>query len=98
MYKTLQQFGKVKVNAVLGKLTTFEIGGPADFLVKVETQEKLVGLLNYLSGEGVDFLILGGGCNILLPDEGWRGVVIKFEGESGKVKGETIEVETGMDL
>ncbi|OGH69463.1 MAG: UDP-N-acetylenolpyruvoylglucosamine reductase [Candidatus Magasanikbacteria bacterium RIFCSPHIGHO2_01_FULL_47_8] len=105
MYKTLQQFGKVKVNAALGKLTTFEIGGPADFLVKVETQEKLVGLLNYLSGEGVDFLILGGGCNILLPDEGWRGVVIKVESRKSKVsaqggsgESQTIEVEAGMDL
>ncbi len=105
MRKTLQKFGRVKVNAPLAKFTTFKIGGPAAFLVVVEERKKLIGLLNFLSAEGIDCLILGGGANVVLPDEGWGGVVIKVESRKSKVstqgglgESQTIEVEAGMDL
>jgi len=41
--------------------------------------DKLVDLLNYLSGEGISYFILGGGSNILISDKGFAGLVIKIE-------------------
>ena len=98
IYRQLKQYGKVKPNALLSKFSNFNIGGLADFLVEVRETEKLVALLNFLSAEGVDYLILGGGANVLFPDEGWRGVVIKVKCERSNVKGQTIEIEAGAEL
>jgi UDP-N-acetylmuramate dehydrogenase len=36
-------------------------------------------LLKYLQDEGVDYLILGGGSNVLFSDDGFRGVVIQIK-------------------
>ena len=88
LYSQLKSFGHVKANESLAKYTTFKIGGSAMFLVEVEDAEKLVGLLNFLVGEGVEYLILAGGSNLLLPDEGVDGVVIKVKSEKLKVKSE----------
>ena len=98
LYNKLKRFGRVRLNVLLAKLSNFKIGGPADIVIQVTATEKLVALLNYLSGEGVEFFILGGGSNVLLPDEGFQGVVVKVESRKSKVEGRRIEVEAGMDL
>ena len=78
IYQQLKQFGHVRLNEPLAKHTTFKIGGPADFFVEISKTDELVDLLNFLSGEGVEYYVLGGGSNMLFNDEGFRGVVIKL--------------------
>ncbi len=77
IYNQLKTFGQLKTNTPLSKYTTFNIGGPAQFLVNATEEEKLIELLNFLSGEGLEFFVLGGGSNLLFPDNGFDGVVIK---------------------
>ena len=91
IFKQLKQFGRVRTNVPLARYTTFQIGGPAKFFVIVEETDKLVGLLNFLSGEGIDYLIMGGGSNLLFSDDGFDGVVIKLTTN-------TIMVEAGVKL
>lgn len=98
LYKTLKEYGKVKRNVLLSKLTTFKIGGPADALVTVTSREKLAELLTFLSGEGVDFLIIGGGANVLMPDDGFRGVAIKVACKDVQHSGAKLEADAGIDL
>ena len=98
LYENLKRYGKVKVNAPLARLTTFKIGGPARFFVEVINREKLVELLNFLSGAGEDFFIIGGGSNVLLPDDGIEGVVIKYRGAAVAVAGTTLVAESGALL
>jgi len=62
----------------LAKYTTFKIGGPADFFVEVEKEEELVKLLKLLRELNLPYFILGGGSNLLVADEGFRGIVIKI--------------------
>lgn len=64
----------VEKNAPLSMFTTFRIGGPADRLVHPRSVEEA---LSVLSREGRAF-ILGGGSNILVSDEGVRGVTMRF--------------------
>lgn len=76
--------------------TTLRIGGPADFLVKPESEEALAALLRCCKKHAVPHFILGNGSNLLVSDEGYRGVVIKLwksgeacitaeqDGESGR--------------
>lgn len=58
--------------------TTLKIGGPADFLVKPESEEELGALLRLCKEENMPRFLLGNGSNLLVSDAGYRGVVIKL--------------------
>lgn len=57
------------------KLTTLEIGGPIKDLIITQTTEELIETLRKHQGE--KFLVIGGGSNLLVSDEGYEGLVIK---------------------
>jgi len=69
---------KVRVNESMADHTTFKIGGPADLMVEVESEEELVGVLGVVRELDLPYFILGGGSNILVGDKGVRGIVIKI--------------------
>lgn len=56
--------------------TTFRIGGPADFFVTPHSEEELLKVLSFLRKEQIPYFIMGNGSNLLVSDEGFRGVVI----------------------
>ncbi len=58
--------------------TTLKIGGPADYLVKPESEEELGKLLHCCKQYAVPHFILGNGSNLLVSDLGYRGLVIKL--------------------
>lgn len=95
LYKTLKQFGTVKLNELMSKHTTFKIGGKAEFFVIVEETEKLVELLKLLDGEGVPYFILGGGSNMLFRDEDYSGIVIKIKTNKTEVTENGIIADAG---
>lgn len=70
---------ELKVNEPLGAYTTFGIGGPADYFVRARTPEMLVSAYNAARELNLRHFILGGGSNILVSDQGFRGLVIKSE-------------------
>ncbi|MFA6486504.1 MAG: UDP-N-acetylmuramate dehydrogenase [Candidatus Magasanikbacteria bacterium] len=98
IYDHLKTFGAVKTNVPMSKHTTFRIGGPARFLVSVSDTEKLIALLNFLTGEGVDYFALGGGSNILWKDDEYDGVVIKMDNRNLKIDGNKISADAGVSL
>jgi UDP-N-acetylmuramate dehydrogenase len=71
-------------NVSLASFTTFRIGGSADFVVRPSTVIELVDVAKSLAAVEVDFLVLGQGSNVLVSDQGFRGVVIIVEGEFGE--------------
>lgn len=79
LYKELQNYGDIKINAPFKKMTTFAIGESAQYLVTVTETEKLINLLNYLKNNGVDFFILGGGSNLLMPDHDIEGITVRIQ-------------------
>src|SRR6266511_3353274 len=67
---------KVKENVSLAPYTSARIGGPADVLVTAESADELARIIKLLWKLDVDFIILGGGSNVLVSDRGVRGVVV----------------------
>lgn len=61
---------------VLSACTSFKIGGKADLLVLPETEDMLAKVVSACNTANVRTLILGKGSNLLVSDEGFRGVVI----------------------
>ena len=58
--------------------TTFRIGGPADYLIRPETEEVLRKILALCAEEKLPYFILGNGSNLLVSDQGYRGVIIQI--------------------
>jgi|CXWL01.1.fsa_nt_gi UDP-N-acetylmuramate dehydrogenase len=65
-------------NLALASLTTLNIGGPARYLFKVETEHEIEEALAFAAKFGLPVFILGGGSNLLIADEGFDGVVIQM--------------------
>ena len=61
----------------LAPLTSFAIGGPAEFLLLPAEVEDITAAIAFARGRGMRWRILGSGTNILVPDEGLRGLTIK---------------------
>ena len=70
----------VRTGVILAPMTTYKLGGAADWFVEAEDEEHLVGVLAAATGE-TDVLILGRGSNLLVSDAGFRGLVIRLSGE-----------------
>lgn len=64
----------------MARHTTFQIGGPADRLVLVETEGQLCGVLRALEEAALPWLVLGNGSNLLVSDQGIRGAVLCLAG------------------
>jgi UDP-N-acetylmuramate dehydrogenase len=67
----------VRRDAPLASLTTFRVGGPADWLIEVRTVDQLIPVLALAREAGMPVTVLGGGSNVLVADRGIRGVVIR---------------------
>jgi UDP-N-acetylmuramate dehydrogenase len=71
----LQSF-EIKLNSSLAPYTTWLIGGPAEILVETKTKADLVQLVQIAIKHQVPYTVLGGGSNVLISDEGIKGLVI----------------------
>src|SRR5690349_967055 len=67
---------KVKENVSLAPYTSARIGGPADVLITVESVDELARTIKLLQKQEIDYILLGGGSNVLVSDRGVRGVVV----------------------
>ena len=61
------------------KHTTFKIGGPADYFIKVKNLKTLKKLLEFTKERNIPLHIIGNGSNILVLDRGIRGIVAKLD-------------------
>ena len=56
--------------------TTFRIGGPADYLIYLENEDQLCRIQKYLRLVDVPYTVIGNGSNLLVSDDGYRGIVL----------------------
>lgn len=77
-----QAFGPARVwdQRPLAPLTTFRVGGPADYLVETRSSDEIVAAHTLARQHGLPVTLLGGGSNVLVSDAGVRGLVIRPRG------------------
>jgi UDP-N-acetylmuramate dehydrogenase len=95
MHKELKQFGKVKIEEPLAKHITMKVGGDAKYFIVVEEIKKLKELLVFLDEQGIEYIMLGGGSNILFSDDGFDGVVISFTQKEYIIKENEMVISAG---
>jgi UDP-N-acetylmuramate dehydrogenase len=88
----------VKRGAPIAPYTTFGIGGPADVLIEVYTEQALQQVVAEALRGGMRWLLIGGGSNLLAGDTGFRGVVIVNKIDHLRVEGNRIVAGAGADL
>ena len=69
----------------MSRHTTFKIGGNADTYIKVTSVSKLSAILKECKDSDVDYLLIGNGSNLLASDDGYRGVVLRLDGDFRKI-------------
>ena len=74
------------INEPMSKYTSFKIGGPAECFVKIKTVEQLKSILKYTNENDVKLTIIGNGSNILVSDDGIKGIVVKIEIDNLEIK------------
>jgi UDP-N-acetylmuramate dehydrogenase len=86
---------KIREHEALAPRTTLGLGGRARFLVEVETDQDLTFAMESARARGLRVGILGGGSNVVVPDDGFdgivvammsRGIVIEPDGEKVRVR------------
>lgn len=69
----------IKQNEEMSKHTSFKVGGKADIWIKVKTIEELKYIIEYTKNNKVPLTIIGNGTNILVKDNGIRGITIMLD-------------------
>ncbi len=85
----------------MGPLTWYGVGGNAEFLVHPSSVQQLAAITNHCHHENVPVHVLGRGANLLVADEGVKGVVIRLNNPSFKqmtIKDNIVETGGGYDL
>jgi UDP-N-acetylmuramate dehydrogenase len=86
---------RVESGASLSPLTTFKLGGPADRLVTAEREADVLEVARAVDADAGRLLVLGGGSNLVVADEGFRGTVLRMATRGRDVGRETVTVQAG---
>ena len=91
---------RLKADEPMKRHTTLQIGGPADWYVDAKSDEDVERALSTAAEIGLPVFVLGGGSNLLVSDQGFRGLVLhvacdRVEFEDG---GARARVESGRDF
>ncbi len=69
---------KTVPNALLRDYTTFQLGGPCPILIECQTPQELERTIQSLSKEKESFILIGGGSNLVVSDNGIKATVIRY--------------------
>jgi UDP-N-acetylmuramate dehydrogenase len=90
---------RVARNVPLAPLTTFKIGGPADWLVDVHGAQEIRGVIEAARRAEMPVMVLGGGSNLLVADAGVRGVVLRMRGgQVMQLTADRIRADAGVTI
>ncbi len=93
--RIIKELEGVKEKEPLAPYTTYKIGGPVDLFYEAETTAALVRAVKLARQLGIPLFLLGGGSNVLISDEGFRGLVIKTQNRDFQVAGTKITADSG---
>ena len=82
----------IKINEPMSKHTSFKTGGPAEIYIIGKTLEQIQAALKYSNQNNIQLYIIGNGSNLLVSDEGIKGIVLKIAVDNI----ETLESDFGL--
>ena len=97
---TITKQENVMKDEPMKKHTTFRIGGPADYFVTPESKEEIQAIVELCKKEEIPYSVIGNGSNLLVSDDGFRGVIIQLYKNMShiEVEGNAIRAQVGALL
>ena len=90
----------VRTDEPMKQHTTFRIGGAADYFVSPQTTDQIKNIIDLCKSEAMPWYVIGNGSNLLVSDQGYRGVIIQLYKEMSQVEveGNVIRAQAGASL
>jgi UDP-N-acetylmuramate dehydrogenase len=85
------------VQSDLSELTTLRLGGPAARVAVATTADELVDIVRTADASGEPVLVVGGGSNLVVADDGWPGVVVLVRTDGIERVGDEVTVQAGVN-
>ncbi len=86
---------RLQEHVALAPFTTFLIGGPARYFIEAKSDDDILEALAFARTKKLNLFILGAGSNVLVPDEGVAGVVLKVAIDEIECVGQRIVAGAG---
>lgn len=86
------------IDEPMKKHTSFKIGGVADIFIKVKSVQELQYIIEVAKKENILVTIIGNGSNLLVKDNGIRGIVIMLNMDKIEIEDTIVTVEAGVKL
>ena len=99
-YQQLRALSELTVlkDALLSRYTRFGIGGPADLYAETKDADTFIQAMKIARSSGMDTVVIGGGTNLIVSDDGFRGLVLKFASDGIRADGTNVHVDAGAVL
>lgn len=91
---------RILLDEPMSKHTTFRVGGCADYFVTPNSKEEAAAIVRLLLTDKIPFYVCGNGSNLLVSDDGYRGVIVCFSKDCSniRIEGNEIIAEAGAML
>jgi len=100
IYKQLLEKGinkeKIFLNEPMSKHTSFKTGGNADLFIKSSSVEEIKSVLEISKENEIPLFVLGNGTNLLVKDEGYRGIILQIKLDDIQIDGTNVTVSSGV--
>lgn len=90
----------IRADVSLCDYATMRVGGPADIFVEPETEAQVLAVIEFAQAHSIPLLLLGNGSNLLISDEGYRGIVLHIGKQMSAItcEGSVITAQAGALL
>src|SRR5579875_2897892 len=80
---------------LLSRYTRFGIGGPATLYAESASEKAFITALQIVRESGIPAVVIGDGTNLIVSDQGFQGIVLRFVGQQIESKGMCMRGEAG---
>jgi UDP-N-acetylmuramate dehydrogenase len=88
----------VSAHTPLARYTRFDIGGPADLFAETRDEHAFIAAVSAARASGTLVCVTGGGTNLIVSDQGFRGLVLRFTGDMLASDGPRVTAGAGAVL
>ncbi|MBT3230863.1 UDP-N-acetylmuramate dehydrogenase [Candidatus Uhrbacteria bacterium] len=95
--KLKEIFGdRIKENELLSKHLVFRVGGPAKWFATAQSADEIKAAIELCHESKIEYVVLGGGSNIIASDQGYEGLVLKIGIMDSNIEGTNVTVGAGV--
>jgi UDP-N-acetylmuramate dehydrogenase len=88
----------VSAGSLLSRYTRFGIGGPADLYAETADSEAFIAAMEASRAAGIEIAVIGDGTNLIVSDQGFRGIVLRYRADHLRAAGLCVMADAGAVL